>query len=123
MDSPAPEDRGRTTAGGASEAGSASEPIERQLRHRALAARTVAVSFRAAMDSARRHLQVTDAERHEIKERWRSWALDTLQGYSRDLDELVARQPIHGDGASEALARCREELERSLEIVRTTEGD
>lgn len=117
MDPPAPDERGGTAAGGGSKS------MERQLRHRALAARTVAISFRAAMDSARRHLQVPDAERHEIKERWRSWALDTLQGYVRELDELVARQPIQGDGATEALARCREELERSLEIVRTTEGD
>ena len=117
MDPPAPDDRGRKAAAGGS------EPIERQLRHRTLAARTVAISFRAAMDSARRHLQVPDDERQQIKERWRAWALETLEGYERELDELVAARPVAGDGATEALRQCREELGRSLEIVRTTEGD
>ena len=117
MDPPAP-DRPSGTAAGGGPGG-----IERQLRHRTLAARTVAVSFRAAMDSARRHLNVPDAQRNEIKERWRTWALETLTGYQRELDELVAREPVTGDGALAELRRCRDELERGLRIVTTTEGD
>lgn len=117
MDPPAPDKRSRREAGGGSGG------IERQLRHRTLAARTVAVSFRAAMDSARRHLNVPDAQRDEIKERWRAWALETLTGYQRELDEFVAREPITGDGALAELRRCRDELERGLQVVTTTEGD
>ena len=81
------------------------------------------MSFRAAMESARRHLDVPDAERHEIKERWRAWALQTLEGYERDLDDLLAREPITGEAAEDGLRTLREELERGLEIVRSTVGD
>lgn len=101
----------------------ASGSFERQVRHRVLAARTVAVSFRAAMQSAERHLQVPAAEREQIMNGWRAWALQTLEGYSADLDQFVATQPYNGDGAVEALARCREELDHAFEIVRTTQGD
>jgi hypothetical protein len=95
--------------------------VERQLRHRLLAARTVAVSFRAAMQSAERHLQeVPPAEITEIKRRWRSWALATLERYSAELETLTSTQPITGDGAAEALERYREELARAFEIVRST---
>ena len=117
MDPPAADAPGRDAAGGGS------GNVERRLRRHALAARTVAVSFRAAMVSTRRHLNLPDDERVATKERWRAWALETLEGYERELDRLVAAEPITGDGATEALRACREELERSLEMVRSTEGD
>jgi hypothetical protein len=97
--------------------------LERDLRHRLLAARTVAVSFRAAMESAERHLQVPADERAEIKERWRAWALETLNGYARDLEELLDHQDLSDDGSSQALARYRDELDRAFHTVRTTVGD
>ncbi len=98
--------------------------VERQLRHRLLAARTVAVSFRAAMQSAERHLQeVPPAEILGIKRRWRAWALETLERYASELETLTATEPISGDGAADALERYREELARAFEIVRTTPDD
>ena len=96
---------------------------ERQLRHGVLAARTVAVSFRAAMESAQRHLNVPDAERAEIKGRWRAWAVHALEGYATELESLVARDPTIADGNAEALQRYRDELERAFEMVRTTPDD
>lgn len=100
-----------------------SPSLERQLRHRLLAARTVAVSFRAAMESAERHLDVPADERAEIKGRWRTWAIETLEGYAAELDKLTAGDPITGDGNLEALQRYRDELERAFEMVRTTSDD
>ncbi|MEP7082087.1 MAG: hypothetical protein ABI841_03820 [Chloroflexota bacterium] len=100
-----------------------SPSLERQLRHGVLAARTVAVSFRAAMESAERHLNVPDAERAEIKGRWRAWALETLEGYAAELETLVAGDAGAADGNAEALQRYRDELERAFEMVRTTRDD
>jgi hypothetical protein len=97
--------------------------LERRLKHGVLAARTVAVSFRAAMESAERHLNVPEAERAEIKRRWRTWAIETLEGYSAELDALVATTPSLSDGNAEALQRYRQELERAFEMVRTTRDD
>jgi hypothetical protein len=95
--------------------------VERQLRHRLLAARTVAISFRAAMESAERHLQQVPAEEiREIKRRWRAWAEETLERYSAELDALSATDPLSGDGVAEALERSREELAKAFEIVRST---
>lgn len=113
-----PSDQGRTP-----ELPPGSGSFERQVRHRMLAARTVAVSFRAAMQSAERHLNVPAAERDEIMDGWRSWALETLEGYSTDLQRFAATQATSGDGVAEGLARCREELDRAFEMVRTMEGD
>jgi hypothetical protein len=96
--------------------------VERRLRHGVLAARTVAVSFRAAMESAERHLNVPDAERAEIKGRWRSWALETLERYAAELETLAA-DPGIADGNGEAVRRYRDELERAFEMVRTTRDD
>lgn len=97
--------------------------LERQLRHGVLAARTVAVSFRAAMESAERHLNVPAAERTEIKARWRAWALETLEGYAAELEKLTAGDPSIADGNSEALQKYRDELARAFVMVRTTRDD
>ena len=95
--------------------------VERQLRHRLLAARTVAISFRAAMQSAERHLQQVPADEiREIKRRWRAWAEETLQRYATELDTLTATAPLDGDGVAEALERYRDELAKAFEIVRST---
>ena len=110
----------RDESGGAPRVGSTGG-VERQLRHRLLAARTVAISFRAAMQSAERHLQQVPADEiREIKRRWRAWAEETLERYSAELETLTATEPISGDGAGEALERYREELARAFEIVRNT---
>ncbi len=97
--------------------------LERQMRHRGLAARTVAVSFRAAMESAERHLNVPADERVEIKARWRTWAIETLEGYAAQLEMLTSSEPITGDADTAALQRYREELERAFEMVRSTRDD
>jgi hypothetical protein len=97
--------------------------LERQLRHRLLAARTVAVSFRAAMESAERHLNVPADERAEIKGRWRAWALETLERYAAELETLTTGEPITGDGNTAALQRYRDELDRAFEMVRSTPDD
>lgn len=97
--------------------------LERQLKHGVLAARTVSVSFRAAMESAERHLNVPEAERAEIKGRWRAWAMETLEGYAAQLEALVAGEPSMVDGNAEALQRYRDELQRAFETVRTTRDD
>lgn len=110
----------RDDTGSAESVGSTGS-VERQLRHRLLAARTVAISFRAAMQSAERHLQQVPAEEiREIKRRWRAWAEETLERYSTELDTLTATEPITGDGAAAALERYREELSKAFEIVRST---
>lgn len=95
--------------------------VERRLRHGRLAARTVAVSFRAAMQSAERHLQqVPPDEIRQIKQRWRAWAEETLQRYATELEALTASEPATGDGAAEALERYQDELARAFEMVRNT---
>ncbi|MGZ8480995.1 MAG: hypothetical protein ACXWWO_00890 [Candidatus Limnocylindria bacterium] len=75
------------------------------------------------MESAHRHLNVPDAERAEIEGRWRSWALQTLEGYATDLESLVAGEPSIADGQAEALQRYRDELERAFEMVKSTPDD
>lgn len=112
-----------TDEGSAAASATGSASLERRLRHGVLAARTVAVSFRAAMESAARHLNVPAEERAKIKGRWRAWALDTLEGYAAELDKLTAGDTITGDGNLEALRRYREELDRAFEMVRTTPDD
>ena len=97
-----------------------SPSLERQMKHGVLAARTVAVSFRAAMESAERHLNVPEAERAQIKARWRTWARETLERYAADLETLVAGDPSIADGNAEALQRYRDELERAFEMVKST---
>lgn len=116
MEGPA-DDEG-TASAAATESGS----FERRLRHGVLAARTVAVSFRAAMESAERHLNVPAPERAEIKARWRAWALETLEEYAADLEKLAA-DPNTADGSSDGLQRYRDELEGAFEMVRTTRDD
>jgi len=106
--------------GDATRAGGTAD-VERQLRHGRLAARTVAISFRAAMQSAERHLQnVPPEEISEIKKRWRVWAEETLTRYAAELEALAATEPAARDGASQALESWREELARAFEIVRST---
>lgn len=117
MERPPPDESGASTPA----AGSAG--LERQLRHKGLAARTVAVSFRAAMESAERHLNVPADERTEIKARWRAWAMATLEGYASELEAMTSGEPITEDGDTEALKRYRDELERAFEMVRSTRDD
>lgn len=95
--------------------------VERRMRHGQLAARTVAVSFRAAMESAERHLQQVPADEiRQIKQRWRAWAEETLERYATELEALTATEPATGDGAAKAVERSREELARAFEMVRNT---
>lgn len=115
MEPPTPDER----TGSGSTAGTGD--VERRLRHGQLAARTVAVSFRAAMESAERHLQQAPAaEIRQIKQRWRAWAEETLARYATELETLTATEPATGDGAAKALERTREELASAFEMVRNT---
>jgi len=95
--------------------------VERQLKHGRLAARTVAISFRAAMQSAERHLQNVPADEIiKIKKRWRAWAEETLNRYATELETVAASDPAPRNGAAQALESWREELARAFEIVRST---
>lgn len=94
--------------------------LERRLRHQALAARTVGVSYRAAVESADRHLQVSDDERREITDGWREWAVATLDRYAADLRALEDQARSSPDDVDGALEACRAELNEAYRIVRET---
>ena len=76
--------------------------------------RTVAVSFAAAVSSARQDLDLGPAERDALIEVWRTWSLEQLVRYATDLDDLHRDRPDLND----ALASIRSELAESLDAVR-----
>lgn len=91
---------------------------ERELllqRHR-MRIRTVAVSFSAAVSSARRDLAVGGAERDALIETWRAWSIRVLSGYG---DEIAALRSARGEGAHEDLAVLESELADAIDAVRT----
>jgi hypothetical protein len=93
-------------------------PTERaQLLHRyRMRIRTVAVSFAAAVRSARHDLDVGAAERDAIIETWRSWSLVTLGEYG---DELAAHRRGTTDlEEHDALLALEDELRNAMETVR-----
>ena len=93
----------------------AAEDVTQALRHRLLAVRTVAVSFAAAVRSARRDLDVVPAERDALIERWRAWTIGALDRYAGEFDE--AYRDEHRD-IVEVRRLLTEELERAYRTVK-----
>lgn len=87
----------------------------RWFRHQQLRIRTVAVSFAAAVSSARRDMDVTDAEREALIESWRTWTLGTLRAYADEIRQLGADA---SPGEADALQGLDDELIRAYELVR-----
>lgn len=96
------------------ERGLSADPRQ-SLRHQQLRIRTVAVSFAAAVSSARRDMPVSDDERETLIESWRAWTLETLRGYADDVRRL--RADASADEA-DSLHRLDDELIRAYELVR-----
>lgn len=91
----------------------AAEDVTQALRRRLLAVRTVAVSFAAAVRSARRDLDVAPEERDALIERWRAWTIGALDRYADEFDEAYDEQ-----GAVVEVRRLlTEELERAYRTV------
>jgi hypothetical protein len=83
-------------------------------RHR-LRIRTVTVSFRAAVASARDDFVGPASERDALVEVWRAWSIDQLERYRADLHELGERRPELADAVRELLA----DLEDAVRAVRS----
>lgn len=92
----------------------AAEDVTQALRRRLLALRTVAVSFAAAVRSARRDLDVVPAERDALIRKWRAWTIGALDRYAGEFDD--AYRDEHRD--SEVRRLLTEELERAYRTVR-----
>jgi hypothetical protein len=93
-------------------------PIQRAqlIRRQHMRIRTIAVSFAAAVTSARHDMDVGPAERDALIETWRAWSLGVLEGYAGDLSEV----PAAGDPATdEDLAGVRSALAAAIERVRS----
>jgi hypothetical protein len=86
----------------------------RLLHRHDLRIRTVAVSFAAAVSSARNDFRASGAERDALIEAWRTWSLDQLQQYGRDLDDLSAARPE----LTEDVAALRAGLDVATDKVR-----
>lgn len=76
--------------------------------------RTVAVSFAAAVTSARHDFDVTAAERDAMIEVWRAWSLGQLDRYGSELDQLE----VDHAGYDSTLATLRVQLAESIATVR-----
>lgn len=93
----------------------AAEDVIPPLRHRLLAVRTVAVSFAAAVRSARRDLDVVAGERDALIETWRAWTIGALDRYADEFDKAAGDE----DGDDIEVKRLlTEELERAYRTVR-----
>lgn len=87
----------------------------RALRRHRLRVRTVAVSFAAAVHSARRDAHFRAAERDALVETWRAWSLRQLDGYEREARELIASAGILDEEGRRAL---EDELARGRTMIR-----
>lgn len=94
------------------EASAATETKTAMRRHR-LRVRTVAVSFAAAVRSARRETAAPGGA--TLIETWRTWAISTLDEYARDASMLMAAAGPEDDADRQAL---EDELERGYRMVR-----
>jgi hypothetical protein len=86
----------------------------RLVQRQHLRIRTVAVSFAAAVSSARRDLDLGHAERDALVEVWRTWSLEQLHGYTADVDALDRDRPELADD----VRRLRSELTDAIDAVR-----
>ena len=85
------------------------------IRRQHLRIRTIAVSFAAAVSSARQDMDVGAAERDALIETWRAWSLSVLQEYGQELGAEGAGE----DEAGEDLAAVRAALAEAVEQVRS----
>ncbi len=93
----------------------AAEDVTQALRRKLLAVRTVAVSFAAAVRSARRDLDVVPAERDALIETWRAWTIGAVDRYAGEFDE------VYGDEEGDVVEVRRllsEEIERAYRTVK-----
>ena len=97
--------------------GERTTPIQREqlVRRQQMRIRTIAVSFAAAVTSARQDMDVGPAERDALIETWRSWSLGILDGYATELGEV----PASDEGADDDLAGVRSALAEAIDRVRS----
>lgn len=92
------------------------------IRRQHLRIRTIAVSFSAAVTSARQDMDVSAAERDALIETWRAWALGILQEYAAELragDAADAAAEVDpGDELAADLAEVRSALVAAIDRVR-----
>lgn len=84
------------------------------LSHRLLAVRTVAVSFGAAVRTARRDRGTGAAERDALIETWRAWTRRALDRYAREIEELYGEPR---EESAEPRRLLADELERAYRTV------
>jgi hypothetical protein len=85
---------------------------QRSLQRQRLRIRTIAVSFRAAVSSAHRDLEVGPAERDALIEAWRAWSLDVLARYAEEVERMGQ------EGAVAELTDLEHELASAVDTVR-----
>jgi hypothetical protein len=85
---------------------------QRSLQRQRLRIRTIGVSFRAAVSSAHRDLEVGPAERDALIEAWRAWSLDVLARYADEV-ERIARE-----GTADEVQHLEQELASAVDTVR-----
>lgn len=88
---------------------------ERALHRQSLRARTIAVSFTAAVSSARGDVAMGPAERDALIESWRAWSLRVLAHYG---DEIEAMRSGPDRATDLELAGIRAELADAMDAVR-----
>jgi hypothetical protein len=86
----------------------------RLVQRQQLRIRTVAVSFAAAVASARHDLDLGRAELDALVEVWRTWSLEQLHEYAAELDALARDRPELHDH----VGRLRSELTDAIDAVR-----
>jgi hypothetical protein len=86
----------------------------RLVRRHHMRIRTIAVSFAAAVTSARQDMDVGAAERDALIETWRAWSLDVLHGYARELGD----PPSGSEATADDLSGVRAALDEAIERVR-----
>lgn len=87
-----------------------------ELRRQHMRIRTIAVSFAAAVTSARQDMDVGVAERDALIETWRAWSLGVLDRYAADLRGL---SDTDDQFAADELAGVRSALAEAIERVRS----
>lgn len=92
--------------------GNPSVERRRSWQRQRLRIRTIAVSFRAAVSSAHRDLEVGPAERDALIEAWRAWSLDVLATYADEVERMTR------EGADHESVDLQAELASALVAVR-----
>jgi hypothetical protein len=91
-----------------------SSDARRSLRHHQMRIRTVAVSFGAAVASARRDMDAPAAEIDAMIETWRTWSHGMLEEYAAEARAMT--DPV-SDEEADAHRRIDDELVAAYRIV------